>query len=161
VPTNLDPSRAPEGKAIMRIQVLEIPNRPRGDAAGSIDVGDGSWTADLKQRFAERLIGIVGQHLPNVPGAILGMHVTSPGDVAAFNPNAGPGDPYGGSHDIAQSYLFRPLPGQPSHRTSVPNVLMLGAATWPGHGINGSSGYIVAQELLGAHEHRPELAGAV
>jgi phytoene dehydrogenase-like protein len=149
-PTNLDPSRAPEGKAILRIQVLEIPNAPKGDAAGTIDVGDGTWTADLKQRFADRLVGIVGQHLPNVPGAILGMHVIAPGDIAAFNPNAGPGDPYGGSHDVAQSYLFRPLPGQPGHRTAVPNVHMLGAATWPGHGVNGGSGYIVAQELLAA-----------
>jgi len=25
---------------------------------------------------------------------------------------------------------------------------MLGAATWPGHGVNGGSGYIVAQKLL-------------
>jgi phytoene dehydrogenase-like protein len=145
----------------MRIQVLEIPNRPRGDAAGTIDVGDGTWTEDLKQRVAERLIGIVGQHLPNVPGAILGMHVTSPAEIAAFNPNSGPGDPYGGSHDVSQSYLFRPLPGQPSHRTTVPNVLMLGAATWPGHGINGGSGYIVAQELLGAKKREEKLAGAV
>jgi phytoene dehydrogenase-like protein len=30
----------------------------------------------------------------------------------------------------------------------VPNVYMLGAATWPGHGVNGGSGYIVAQQLL-------------
>lgn len=51
---------------------------------------------------------------------------------------------------MAQSCLFRPLAGQPGHRTAVPNVLMLGAATWPGHGVNGGSGYIVAQELLGA-----------
>jgi NAD(P)H-hydrate repair Nnr-like enzyme with NAD(P)H-hydrate epimerase domain len=27
---------------------------------------------------------------------------------------------------------------------------MLGAATWPGHGVNGGSGYIVAQQLLKA-----------
>jgi phytoene dehydrogenase-like protein len=148
VPTTLDPSRAPEGKSILRAQLLEIPCRPIGDAAGSIDVGDGAWTEDLKQRYAERVIEIVGRHLPNVPGAVLGMHVISPGDIAAFDPNAGPGDPYGGSHDLAQSYLFRPLPGQPSHQTAVPNVFMLGAATWPGHGINGGSGYIVAQQLL-------------
>jgi phytoene dehydrogenase-like protein len=151
-PTTLDPSRAPEGKSILRIQMLEVPNRPRGDAAGRIDVGDGSWTEDLKRRYADRLVEIVGRHLPNVPGAILASHVISPGDIAAFNPNAGPGDPYGGSHDLAQSYLFRPLAGQPSHRTAVPNVLMLGAATWPGHGVNGGSGYIVAQELLGARK---------
>jgi phytoene dehydrogenase-like protein len=74
--------------------------------------------------------------------------VISPGDLARFSPNQGPGDPYGGSHDLAQSYLFRPLPSQPSHRTAVPNVYLLGAATWPGHGVNGGSGYIVAQQLL-------------
>ena len=151
-PTNLDPSRAPEGKSILRIQMLEIPCRPTADAAGTIDVGDGTWTESLKERFADRVVEIVGRHLPNVPGAVLARHVLSPGDIAAFSPNAGPGDPYGGSHDLAQSYLFRPLPGQPSHRTAVPNLHMLGAATWPGHGINGGSGYIVAKTLLAEAE---------
>lgn len=148
VPTNLDPSRAPAGRAVMRVQALEVPCRPRGDAGGTIDVGDGRWTESLKQRFAERLIDRIAPHAPNLPGAIVGLHVTSPDDLAAFSPNHGPGDPYGGVHDIAQSYLLRPLPGQPSHRTLVPNLYMLGAATWPGHGVSGSSGYIVAQHLL-------------
>jgi phytoene dehydrogenase-like protein len=148
VPTGLDPSRAPAGKAVARVQILEVPCQPRGDAAGRIEVGDGTWTEDLKRRFADRVIEIVGRHAPNVPGAILGCHVISPGDLARFSPNQGPGDPYGGSHDLSQSYLFRPLPSQPSHRTAVPNVYLLGAATWPGHGVNGGSGYIVAQQLL-------------
>ncbi|MBP3963226.1 phytoene desaturase family protein [Paenibacillus lignilyticus] len=152
--TNLDPSRAPAGKAIMRLQVLEVPCRPRGDAAGLIDVGDGTWTPDLTERFAERVIAVVGKHIPNIPDAIIGKSVVTPDTIARFNPNSGPGDPYGGSHDFAQSYLFRPLPSQPSHRTAIPNLFMLGAATWPGHGINGGSGYIVAQQLLaqGLHE---------
>lgn len=148
VPTRLDPSRAPEGKAIARLQVLEVPCRPRGDAAGRIDVGDGTWTEDLKRRFTNRILDVVGRHAPNVRGAILGMHVISPDDLARFSPNQGPGDPYGGSLDLSQSYLFRPLPSQPSHRTAVPNVYMLGAATWPGHGVNGGSGSIVARKLL-------------
>lgn len=147
-PTNLDPSRAPQGKAIMRLQVLEVPCRPQGDAAERIEVGDGTWTEELKQRFAERVLEIVGRHIPNVPGAVIGTHIISPDDLARFSPNQGPGDPYGGAHDLAQSYLFRPLPAQPSHRTVVPNLFMLGAATWPGHGVNGGSGYIVAQQLL-------------
>lgn len=147
-PTNLDPSRAPPGKAIMRVQLLEIPCRPRGDAGGKIDVGDGTWTEELKQRFTERVLNILGRHIPNIPDAIIGMHVLSPREIAQFSPNMGPGDPYGGAHDFSQSYLLRPLPGQPSHTTAVPNVHMLGAATWPGHGVNGGSGYIVAQKLL-------------
>lgn len=147
-PTNLDPSRAPEGKAILRVQVLEVPCAPRGDAAGEIDVSGGAWTEDVKERFADRLVEIVGRHLPNVPGAILGRHVISPAEIAAFNPNAGPGDPYGGAHDLSQSYLLRPIAGQPSHATPVDGLYALGAATWPGHGINGGSGYIVAKQLL-------------
>jgi phytoene dehydrogenase-like protein len=38
--------------------------------------------------------------------------------------------------------------GQPSHRTVVPNVFLVGADTWPGGGVNGGSGYIVAHQLL-------------
>jgi phytoene dehydrogenase-like protein len=160
-PTSLDPSRAPEGKATARLQMLEIPCRPVGDAAGRIDVGDGTWTEDLKRRFADRILEIAGRHVPNLPGAVLGMHVISPDDLARFSPNQGPGDPYGGSHDVAQSYLFRPLPSQPSHRTAVPNLFLLGAATWPGHGVNGGSGFIVAKKLLGEpqpDERRAEVA---
>jgi phytoene dehydrogenase-like protein len=147
-PSNLDPSRVPAGSAVMRVQLLEIPCRPRGDAAGLIDVGDGTWTHDLTERFVERVIAIVGKHIPNIPDAIIGQAVVTPDTLASFNPNLGPGDPYGGAHDFAQSYVLRPLPGQPSHRTAIPNLYTLGAATWPGHGINGGSGYIVAQELL-------------
>ncbi|MGG3466926.1 NAD(P)/FAD-dependent oxidoreductase [Neobacillus pocheonensis] len=147
-PTNLDPTRAPAGKAIMRIQVLEVPCRPRGDAAGKINVGDGTWTKDLTERFTERILSVVSKHIPNIPSAVIGKHVVTPKTIARFNPNAGPGDPYGGAHDLAQSYLFRPLPGQPSHQTQISNLYMLGAATWPGHGVNGGSGYIVAQKLL-------------
>lgn len=146
--TNLDPTRAPAGQAVMRIQVLEVPCRPRGDAAGQIDVGDGTWTTDLTERFTERVLEIVSKHIPNIPSAVIGHSVITPDTIARYNPNSGPGDPYGGSHDLAQSYLFRPLPSQPSHQTEVPNLYMLGAAIWPGHGINGGSGYIVAQKLL-------------
>ncbi|WP_274469244.1 MULTISPECIES: phytoene desaturase family protein [unclassified Paenibacillus] len=146
--TNLDPSRAPAGKAVMRIQVLEVPCRPRGDAANQIDVGDGTWTPDLTARFVERVLKIVRKHIPNIPDAVIGHAVVTPDTIARYNPNSGPGDPYGGAHDLAQSFLFRPLPAQPSHQTEVPNLFMLGAATWPGHGINGGSGYIVAQKLL-------------
>jgi phytoene dehydrogenase-like protein len=147
-PSNLDSSRVPAGKAVMRVQLLEVPCHPRGDAAGLIEVGDGTWTHDLTERFTERALAIVGKHIPNIPQTILGHYVVTPDTLAHFNPNLGPGDPYGGAHDLAQSYLLRPLPGQPSHRTFIPNLYMVGAATWPGHGINGGSGYIVAQQLL-------------
>jgi multidrug efflux pump subunit AcrB len=49
----------------------------------------------------------------------------------------------------ASQFVLRFLPpGQPSHRTAVPNVFLVGAGTWPGNGVNGGSGYIVAHQLL-------------
>jgi phytoene dehydrogenase-like protein len=154
VPTAHDPSRAPQGQAIVRLQLLEVPFRPRGDAAEQIEVGDGTWTEDLKNRLADRVMAIVSQHVPNLPGAILGRTIIAPSDLVRFNPNLQYGDPYAGSHELAQNYLFSPLPSQPSHRTVVPNLFLLGAATWPGSGVSGGSGYIVAQHLLqGGSDH--------
>jgi phytoene dehydrogenase-like protein len=132
---------------VARLQILDVPTRPRGDADDAIDV-DG-WSNDVKNAFADRVIKLACRHVGNLDGAILDRYLIAPPDLAAFNPNCGPGDPFGGSHDLGQSYLFRPLPGQPSHQTPVPNLFMVGAATWPGHGVNGSSGYIVAKRLLG------------
>jgi phytoene dehydrogenase-like protein len=147
-PTTLDPSRAPTGKAIVVLQALDTPYRVKQDAAGEIDVGDGHWTEDLKERYADRMIELVSQHIPNLSDAILGRAVLSPLDLERGNLNWKQGDPYSGSHDIAQHYLFRPLSGQPSHQTVIPNLFMIGAATYPGLGLGGNSGYIVAQKLL-------------
>jgi phytoene dehydrogenase-like protein len=149
-PTQLDPDRAPDGGATLRVQLLEMPIRPRGDAAGLIDVGDGTWKPDLTERVADRAVDIVARHIPNLRDAIVGRAVITPDDIAVYNPNTGPGDPYGGAHDLAQSYLLRPLQAQPGHRTHIDGLYQLGAGTWPGHGVNGGSGYIVAQHLLRA-----------
>lgn len=149
-PSNVDPARAPEGQAVARLQLLDLPPHPRADAAGEIAVGDDGWSEDVLERFADRAVEIAGRHIPNLPGAVLGRAIVGPRQISAFNPNSGPdGDPYGGRHDLSQSYLMRPLPGAPSHATPVPRLYMLGAATWPGHGVGGGSGRIVARMLLG------------
>ncbi|MBM3677964.1 MAG: NAD(P)/FAD-dependent oxidoreductase, partial [Actinobacteria bacterium] len=56
-PCALDPSRAPEGKAILWIQLQELVGGPvKGDAAGQIDVGDGTWTEELREAYADRIV---------------------------------------------------------------------------------------------------------
>lgn len=148
-PSTVDPSRAPDGHATARLQLLDLPSYPHADAAGEIEVGAQGWDDEVLERFADRAVEIAGRHIPNLPGAVIGRAVIGPREIAAFNPNAGPGgDPYGGRHDLSQSYLLRPLPGAPSHATPVCRLFMLGAATWPGHGVGGGSGRIVARMLL-------------
>ena len=56
-PARVDPSRVPEGKGMIWIQLQEVPRAPRGDAAGEIDIGDGTWTEELTDAYVERVLG--------------------------------------------------------------------------------------------------------
>jgi phytoene dehydrogenase-like protein len=148
-PTDRDPTRAPGGEAVVRIQATDVPFRPRGDAGGEIDVGDGTWSDALTDRFADRMLDVVERHLPGTRAAMLHRAVVTPDAIARFNPNSGPGDLYGGAASLAQNLLWRPLAAAPGVRTFVPNLYLVGAATWPGSGVNGASGHLVARLLLG------------
>ena len=76
---------------------------------------------------------------------------SSPADLAAANINLVNGDPYSGSCELAQNLLFRPLAGQPPHETPISNLYHIGASTWPGPGLGGGSGSMVAKELVRKH----------
>src|SRR5439155_657247 len=64
-PVALDPSRAPEGKSILWIQLQELPSRPKGDAAGELDTGDRTWTEELREAYADRIQARIAAHAPN------------------------------------------------------------------------------------------------
>lgn len=148
VPTHLDPSRAPEGKAVMVLQQLDCPFHVKGDARGEIPTGDGTWTWEMKERYADRVIDTVASRIPNLKKSILGRYVIAPDQLQNCNLNWNQGDPFSGSHALAQSYTLRPLPGQRGHRTPIDGLYQIGAATHPGLGLAGASGFIVAQMLL-------------
>ncbi len=147
-PLAVDPSRAPENRWILWIQLQELPSRPRGDAAGTIDTGDGAWTDSLKERYADRILARLFQQAPGLEASILKRVVLSPADLEKLNINLVGGDPYGGDCSLDQFFLCRPLPGLPQHRTPLQNLYHIGASTHPGPGLHGASGYMVAQQLL-------------
>ncbi|MGE5689406.1 MAG: phytoene desaturase family protein [Pseudomonadota bacterium] len=147
-PMAVDPSRAPDGSWILWLQLQEVPPRPRGDAAGELDVGDGTWTEELREAYANRIHARLARHVPNLDRAVLARHVMSPADMEAANPNFGGGDIYSGSLSLDQNLVWRPRPGLPGHRTAVPKLWHIGASTHPGPGLGAGSGTIVAHELL-------------
>ena len=55
-PMAVDPSRAPDGSWVIWVQLQELPPRPKGDAAGELDTGDGSWTEELREAYADRIV---------------------------------------------------------------------------------------------------------
>jgi phytoene dehydrogenase-like protein len=153
-PLAVDPSRAPDGRSILWIQLQEVPSRPRGDAAGEIDVGDGAWTEELREAYADRIQARLARHLTNLDASVLQRVVYSPADIESANPNMPGGDIYAGSCALDQNLLWRPRPSLPGHRTPIERLWHIGASTHPGPGLGAGSGTLVAQELL-----RPSLAG--
>jgi phytoene dehydrogenase-like protein len=147
-PLTIDESRAPAGKGILWIQLQELPWRIKGDAAGELDPGDGTWTESLRERYADRIQARIARHVPNLESSILRRVVLSPADLQAANINLEQGDPYSGSLAFDQNFLWRPFAQQPGHRTPVDRLYQIGASTWPGPGLGAGSGTLVAQDLL-------------
>jgi phytoene dehydrogenase-like protein len=147
-PCAVDPSRAPDGKWIVWIQLQELPaGRVKGDAAGELDVGDGSWTEELREAYADRIVARLGRSIENLASATLRRIALSPADLEALNPNLVGGDIYAGSCALDQNLLWRPFAASPGHRTSVGGLWHVGASTHPGPGLGAGSGYLVAKEL--------------
>ena len=147
-PVALDPSRAPSGKALLWIQLQELPaGKVKGDAAGELDTGDGTWTEDLREAYADRIVARLGESVENLGAATLKRVVISPTDLAALNMNLVGGDIYGGSCALDQNLLWRPLAEAPGHETAVARLWHIGASTHPGPGLGAGSGYLVAKEL--------------
>ena len=147
-PLTIDSSRAPEGAGLLWIQLQELPWHVKGDAAGELDTGDGAWTEELRERYADRIQARIARHVPNLESAIRKRVVLSPADLQAANVNLHHGDPYSGSLALDQNLLWRPLPSRPGHRTPVKGLWQIGASTHPGPGLGAGSGTLVAKRLL-------------
>ena len=155
-PCAVDPSRAPDGKWIVWIQLQELPaGRVNGDAAGELDVGDGTWTEELREAYADRIVARLGESIENLASATLRRIALSPADLEALNPNLVGGDIYAGSCALDQNLLWRPLAAAPGHGTAVEGLWHVGASTHPGPGLGAGSGYLVAKELTTARAATP------
>jgi phytoene dehydrogenase-like protein len=147
-PLTMDSSRAPEGAGLLWIQLQELPWHVKGDSAGELDVGDGTWTEDLRERYADRIQARIARHVPNLESSIRKRVTLSPADLQAANVNLHHGDPYSGALSLDQNLLWRPLPASPGHSTPVKRLWHIGASTHPGPGLGAGSGTMVAKRLL-------------
>ena len=147
-PTALDPSRCPEGKSILWLQLPEAPRFIKGDAAGEIAIpADGMWTEAVREKYADRIEAILAPHIENFRDNVIARKAYSPADLEALNVNLVGGDPYGGFCGIDQFFIWRPFHNSVNHRTPVARLYHIGASTHPGPGLGGGSGYLVAKQL--------------
>ncbi|MDR3497196.1 MAG: NAD(P)/FAD-dependent oxidoreductase, partial [Ancalomicrobiaceae bacterium] len=147
-PTALDRSRAPDGAAILWIQLPEAPRLIKGDAAGTIAVpADGAWTDDVREAYADRVEALIARHIDGFAASVIARRAYSPADLERLNVNLVGGDPYGGFCGLDQFFVWRPFKRSVNHRTHVPKLYHIGASTHPGPGLGAGSGFLLASQL--------------
>jgi phytoene dehydrogenase-like protein len=134
-PTVTDPSRAPEGQHTLWVQVRMLP----------LELANGQTWDEAAGDYADHVIDLLERYAPGIRKKIIGQAVLSPTDLERYNVNLIQGDSLGGSHHPAQFFFLRPVPGWGRHRTPVKNLYICGAGTWPGGGVGGASGALVAK----------------
>ena len=145
-PHRLDPSRCPEGKAILWLQIPDAPRVVKGDALGEIAT-DGGWTEAVREGFANRIEAILKRHIRDFDAIKLARRAYSPADLQSMNINLVGGDPYGGLCSIDQFFIFRPYAHSTNGVGLVRGLIHIGASTHPGPGLGGGSGFLAAKRL--------------
>ena len=95
----------------------------------------------------EALLSQIERFAPGLRDRIVGRHVRSAVQMEEHNPNYVGGDVVTGANDALQ-LVFRPRPALDPYTLGVPGVYLCSAATPPGAGAHGMSGYNAARSAL-------------
>jgi len=140
----MDPSRAPEGKGLMKFVLHFVPYRVKGDAAGRISGTD--WD-EIKEAYADRMIDLITERYLPLRDRIVARTVQSPLDLERRLPSAVHGTHQHGAFLPYQVGSMRPIPEFGQYRSSVPNIYLCGAGGHPGSGVTMAAGRNAAQVI--------------
>ncbi len=136
IPTMYDPSLAPEGKHIMGVFLQYAPYTLR----------EGNWD-ELREPFADRVIGLIEEYAPNIRSLILERQVLTPLDMESRYGITG-GNIFHGELSLDQMFFLRPAAGWARYRTPLRGLYLCGSGAHPGGGVIGAAGYNCAREIL-------------
>jgi phytoene dehydrogenase-like protein len=123
-----------------------VPQRIAGDAGG--DGLTGAWDEPERERFADRIAGQIERVAPGFRDRVLARAITAPADFQAQDANLVGGALNGGTAELHQQLVFRPVPGLGRSETPVPGLFLASASAHPGGGMHGGCGAIAARAAL-------------
>lgn len=133
-----DPSRSPAGTESLWAYT-HVPQDIRSDARGEIDVS-GRLRGAALDRFVERMEDRLERRAPGFRSAVLARHVQGPDDLEGANPSLVGGDIAGGTSQLHQQLVFRPVPGFARPETPIPGLFLGSASAHPGGSVHGACG---------------------
>jgi phytoene dehydrogenase-like protein len=126
-----------------------VPRDTRGDAGD--DELTGSWDEGETEAFVARIEEQVERLAPGFRDRIAGRHVFTPPLLEEANANLVGGAINGGTAQIHQQLIFRPVPGLGRSETPVRSLYLASASAHPGGGVHGGPGSNAARAAL-AHD---------
>lgn len=146
--TIADPDRSPAGTESMWAYT-HVPQHQTGDAGdGSVT---GEWGYDDKERFADRMQARLEKLAPGFGDRIVARRVLGPRDLEARDANLLGGAINGGTSQLSQQLIFRPIPGLGRAETPVRGLYLSSASAHPGGGVHGAAGFNAARAAI-AHD---------
>jgi phytoene dehydrogenase-like protein len=143
--TTADPTRSPAGTESMWAYT-HVPQRTERDAGdGSVT---GSWDRDDCERFADRMQSRIEKLAPGFSSRVRVRRVLGPRELEARNANLIGGAINGGTSQLHQELVFRPIPGLGRAETPVRGVYLGSASAHPGGGVHGAAGMNAARAAV-------------
>ena len=142
-----DPSRQPAGRETAWAYT-HVPRRIRGDSGGVVT---GAWDEADADAMAGRMEAGIEALAPGFTSLIRGRHIFTPPGLEQADANLGGGAIGGGTAQLHQQLVFRPVPGNGRAETPVAGLFLASSSAHPGGGVHGAAGSNAARAAIAAH----------
>ncbi len=151
-----DPTRSPAGTEALWAYT-HVPQDAIRDAGD--DGIRGVWDGDDCERFADRMQARIEEVAPGFGSRIMARRVLGPREMEQRDANLIGGAINGGTAQLHQELIFRPVPGAGRAETPVRGLYLASASAHPGGGVHGACGMNAARAAI-AHTRVRELLPA-
>ena len=143
--TTADPTRSPAGTEALWAYT-HVPQETLGDAGdGGIR---GTWDESDCERFADRMQARIERLAPGFGSRILARRVLGPRQLEERDANLVGGAINGGTAQLHQQLVFRPVPGLGRAETPIAGLYLGSASAHPGGGVHGACGNNAARAAI-------------
>lgn len=143
--TTADVSRSPLGTE-SAWAYTHVPQTVVGDA-GDDDI-TGAWVEREQEAMADRVERHVERYAPGFRSLVHARRILAPPSLQAMDANLHGGAINGGTANLHQQLVFRPVPGTGRPETPVRGLYLASASAHPGGGVHGACGANAARAAL-------------
>jgi phytoene dehydrogenase-like protein len=145
--TTSDPCRSPSGTESLWAYT-HVPQDIQNDAG---DEGiTGAWDHDDAEKMADRMQRRIEKYAPDFASAITARRVLTPPELERRDENLVGGAINGGTAELHQQLVFRPIPGNGRADTPIRGLFLASASAHPGGGVHGAAGSNAARAAIAA-----------